>query len=305
MTTRRTTACRALILAAGYGTRMLPATKAVPKELLPLVDSPVIEYIVDEVVSSGIHEIVIVTAAGKRAIEDHFDRVPELEQLLQAKGDVERLQRVRRSTSMADIVFVRQHEMGGIAHAVLSARHAIGDQPFVLLLPDDPIVADPPATRQILNVFERQQASVVLVERVPRERIPSYGVIKPRPITEGVFEVEGLVEKPQLDEAPSDLAIVGRYAFTPAIFDAIERTQRGAGGELQITDAMQRLLEQERLYACELRGKRYDIGQPLSYLQAAIELTLNRPEFGPQLRSYLSELMDSKNAPHETESRRG
>lgn len=296
---------RALILAGGYGTRMLPATKAVPKEMLPLVDAPVIEYIVDEAVASGIQEIVIVTAAGKQAIEDHFDRAYALEQMLEAKGDHERLQRVRRSTSMADIVFLRQHEMGGIAHAVQSARHALGGEPFVLMLPDDPILANPPATRQILDVFERQEASVVLVERVERERIPSYGVIKPRVVENRVYEVEGLVEKPRLEDAPSDLAIIGRYVFTPAIFDAIQRTPRGAGGELQITDAMERLREQERLYACELAGKRYDIGQPLGYLKAAIELALERPEFGPPLRQYLRELHAEEGDQIETQSRKG
>ena len=296
---------RALILAAGYGTRMLPATKAVPKEMLPLVDAPVIEYIVDEAVSSGIHEIVIVTAAGKRAIEDHFGRAHDLEQLLETAGHGERLHRVRRSMTMADLIFVRQHEMGGIAHAVLSARHTLGDQPFVLMLPDDPIVAEPPATRQILDVFERRQASVVLVERVAQSVIPSKGVIKPRPLEPRLYEVEGLVEKPAIADAPSDLAIIGRYAFTPAIFDAIKRTARGAGGELQITDAMERLREQERIYAWELVGQRYDIGQPLDYLKANIELALRRPEFGPQLRAYLEALLAAGGPRLETEHRKG
>ena len=296
---------RALILAAGYGTRMLPATKVVPKPMLPLVDAPVIEYIVEEAVNSGIQEIVIVTSAGMRAIEDHFGRAPDLEQQLEAKGDEERLQRVRRSMSLAHFSFVRQHEMGGIAHAVFAARHTLRDEPFVLMLPDDPIVADPPATRQLLDVFERHQASVVLVERVPRALISSYGVIKPRPEEAGVYEVEGLVEKPALEDAPSDLAIIGRYAFTPAIFDAIKRTSRGAGGVLQITDAMEHLRECEPLYACELVGKRYDIGQPLGYLKASIELTLRRPEFGPQLHEYLKDLLAANAINAENRSRKG
>ncbi|MGI8552445.1 MAG: UTP--glucose-1-phosphate uridylyltransferase GalU [Dehalococcoidia bacterium] len=282
---------RAMILAAGYGTRLLPATKAVPKEMLPLVDAPVIEYIVDEAVASGIDQIVMVVSAGKRALEEHFGRVHELEQLLEAKGDAARLERVRRSTEMARIVFVRQHEMGGIGHAVLQARHAIGDEPFVVMLPDDVICADPPATRQLLTVFDEFKASVVLVEPVPTERIQNYGVIRPTRIREAVYQVEGLVEKPRPEQAPSNLAIIGRYVFTPKIFDVLQDTPRGVGGELQITDAMQRLVGSEKLYACELSGRRYDTGQPAGYLQASIEMMLQHPAYGPELRDYLQELM--------------
>ena len=284
---------KAVILAAGYGTRMLPATKVVPKELLPLVDRPAIEYIVEEVLESGIEHVIIVTAAGKRAVEDHFGRVSDLEQLLEMKGDTERLDRVRRTWQMADIAFVRQHEMGGIAHAVNSAKRAIGREPFVLMLPDDVIVADPPATKQLLDVFDRYQASVVCVERIPRERTTSYGVIKGTPADDDVYRVSGLVEKPRPEDAPSDLGIIGRYVFTPGIFDAIARTMPGVSGELQITDAMSRLLDDEPLYAATIEGRRYDTGQPLGYIEAGLELALRRPDFAGQLHDYLAQLVES------------
>lgn len=282
----------AVILAAGYGTRMLPATKAVPKELMPLVDAPVIEYIVDEAVQSGIEHIVIVTSAGKRAVEDHFGRVHDLEQLLEQKGDWDRLERVRRTAQLADIVFVRQHEMGGIAHAVYTARRAVGEQPFVLFLPDDVILADPPATRQLLDVAERFQSSVVCVEQVPRSSISLYGVIAAEPVAEGIYRVRRLVEKPRAEDAPSDLAIVGRYVFTPSIFGIISGMERREGAELQITDAMSKLLERENLYAAKVEGHRYDTGQPFGFLQAGIELMLRRPEYAGRLREYLVRLLE-------------
>jgi UTP--glucose-1-phosphate uridylyltransferase len=299
------TVTRAVILAAGFGTRMLPATKALPKEMLPLVDTPIIEYIVDEVVSSGIQQVIIVTSAGKRAIEDHFGRAHDLEQALEAKGDSERLELVRRATEMAHFVFVRQHEMGGIAHAVQSAHHAIGDEPFVLILPDDVIAAHPPATRQLLDVFERFQRSVLCVEPVPEAEIPRYGIICPRGVEPGLYQIDGLVEKPAPQEAPSNLAIIGRYVFTPAIFDAIARTSPGAGGELQITDAMARLREREPLYACELKGRRYDTGQPLGYLKAQVEFVLKRSDYGPAFRRYLLDLACSELARAEQTGQRG
>ena len=282
----------AVILAAGYGTRMLPATKAVPKELMPLVDTPVIEYIVDEAVQSGIEHIVIVTSAGKRAVEDHFGRVHDLEQLLRDKGDASRLDRVRRTSQLADIVFVRQHEMGGIAHAVYTARRAVGDQPFVLFLPDDVIDADPPATRQLLDVAERFQSSVVCVEQVPAANISLYGVIDAEPVENGVYRVRGLVEKPRAEDAPSDLAIVGRYVFTPSIFSVISGMERREGTELQITDAMAQLVQRESLYAATVEGRRYDTGQPFGFLQAGIELMLRRPEYAGRLRDYLARLLE-------------
>lgn len=283
----------AVILAAGFGTRMLPATKAVPKELMPLVDAPVIEYVVEEAVQSGIEHIVMVTSAGKRAVEDHFGRVHDLERLLADKGDDDRLARVRRSAEMADMVFVRQHVPGGIAHAVYSARRAVGDQPFVLMLPDDVIRADRPATRQLLDVAERFEASVVCVEQVPAARISLYGVIRAEEVADRIYRVEDLVEKPPADRAPSDLAIVGRYVLTPTIFDVIAGMERKEGTELQITDALARLLRRERLYAAKVDGRRYDTGQPFGFLRAGIELMLQRPEYAQQLREYLRDLRES------------
>jgi UTP--glucose-1-phosphate uridylyltransferase len=284
---------KAVILAAGFGTRMLPATKVVPKEMLPIVDRPVIEYIVDELLQSGIEHLIVVTASGKRAVEDHFGRVAELELLLESKKDHERLERIRRTWQSADIAFVRQHEMGGIAHAVKMAKRSIGDEPFVVVLPDDVIVADPPATSQLLEAFERYQASVVCVERVPQEKTSSYGVIDGAPLDGNVFNVSGLVEKPRPDVAPSNLAIVGRYVFTPSIFAAIDRTDRGVSGELQITDAMNRLIETEPLYAVAVEGRRYDTGQPLGYIEAGIELALQRPEYSVLLHDYISSLVQT------------
>jgi UTP--glucose-1-phosphate uridylyltransferase len=285
---------KALVLAAGFGTRMLPATKVVPKEMLPIVDRPVIEYIVEELIDSGIEHVIIVTAAGKRAVEDHFGRVADLELLLESKKDLERLERIRKTWQSVDISFVRQHEMGGIAHAVLTAKRAIGNEPFVLVLPDDLIVSDPPATAQLMGVFDRYRASVVCVERVPKERTSSYGIIDGSAVDGNVFKVAGLVEKPPDPEtAPSDLAIVGRYIFTSSIFEAIARTKAGTGGELQITDAMNKLIDNEPLYAVAVDGRRYDTGQPLGYIEAGIELGLRRPEYRARLLDYLASLVES------------
>jgi UTP--glucose-1-phosphate uridylyltransferase len=285
---------KAVVLAAGFGTRMLPATKVVPKEMLPIVDRPVIEYIVEELIDSGIEHVIIVTAAGKRAVEDHFGRVADLELLLESKQDLDRLESIRKTWQSVDIAFVRQHEMNGIAHAVLTAKRAIGDQPFVLVLPDDLIVAEPPATAQLMSVFDRYRTSVVCVERVPKDRTSSYGIVDGSAVGDNVYKVSGLVEKPPDPEAaPSDLAIVGRYIFTPSIFEAIARTKTGTGGELQITDAMNKLIENEPLYAVAVDGRRYDTGQPLGYIEAGVELGLRRPEYRARLHDYIASLVES------------
>jgi len=281
---------KGLILAAGHGTRMLPVTKAGPKEMFPLVDRPVIHYVVEEAVASGIEHIVMVTSSGKRAVEDYFDRAPALERALEEKGEHARLAEVRGVAEMADMVFVRQKEQRGIGHAVLTARHVIGNEPFALYFPDDVIVADPPATRQLIDVYERHEGCVLAVEEVPHEEISHYGSMAVEPLEDGVFRVLSLVEKPKPEEAPSDLAIVGRYVLTPDIFDALKETKPGIGGEIQITDGLALLLKEKPIFACRFHGKRYDTGRPLGLLQASIELALQRPELGPQLRDYLRSL---------------
>jgi UTP--glucose-1-phosphate uridylyltransferase len=279
-----------VILAAGHGTRLLPATKGSPKEMFPLVDKPVIHYVVDEAVASGIEQIIMVTSRGKRAVEDYFDRAPALERALHERGHQERLAEVIDIAGMVRMVFVRQKEQKGIGHAVLETRDVIGDEPFALYFPDDVILADVPATRQLIDVYERHQGCVLAVQQVPHAETASYGVIDAEPLGEDVFRVHSLVEKPKPAEAPSDLAIVGRYVLTPDIFAAIEKTEPGAGGEIQITDALSILLREKPIYACRFQGDRYDTGRPLGLLQASIALALLRPEIAPQLRSYLRSL---------------
>ena len=281
---------KGLILAAGHGTRMLPITKAGPKEMLPLVDRPVIHYVVEEAVASGIEHIVMVTSSGKRAVEDYFDRAPALERALEEKGEHERLAEVRGVAEMADMVFVRQKEQRGIGHAVLIAQHVIGNEPFVLYFPDDIIVADPPATRQLIDVYERHEGCVLAVEEVPHEEISHYGSMAVEPLEKDVFRVLSLVEKPKPEETPSDLGIVGRYVLTPDIFDALKETKPGIGGEIQITDGLALLLREKPIFACRFHGKRYDTGRPLGLLQASIDLALQRPELAPQLKDYLRSL---------------
>jgi len=281
---------KGLILAAGHGTRMLPVTKAGPKEMLPLVDKPVIHYVVEEAVASGIEHIVMVTSAGKRAVEDYFDRALALERTLEEKGEHERLAEVRGIAEMVDMVFVRQKEQKGIGHAVLTAHSAIGDEPFVLYFPDDVIVADPPATRQLIDVYERYGGCVLAVQEVPHEEISHYGSMAVEPLEEDVFRVLSLVEKPRPEEALSNLAVVGRYVLTPDVFGALKQTKPGVGGEIQITDGLALLLKEKPIFACRFHGKRYDTGRPLGLLQASIDLALQRPEFASQLKDYLRSL---------------
>jgi UTP--glucose-1-phosphate uridylyltransferase len=278
---------KAVVLAAGYGTRLLPATKAQPKEALPLVDKPIIQYAVEEAVASGLEQVIIVTSSGKRAVEDHFGRSIELEQALLAKGDLARLEEIRRISELADIVYVRQKEQRGIGDAVLTARQVVGREPFVLFFPDDVIIADVPVARQLIQVFQERGGSVLAVEEVPRDAVASYGIVDCEPAGDRVCRVRSLVEKPQPEEAPSNLAIVGRYVLTPEIFDAITETPPGKGGEIQITDALALLLKKQSMFACRFTGKRYDTGRPLGLIKASIELALMRPDMGPELRHYL------------------
>ncbi|MEE8346493.1 MAG: UTP--glucose-1-phosphate uridylyltransferase, partial [Dehalococcoidia bacterium] len=267
------------------------ATKAVPKEMLPLVDKPVIQYVVEEAVAAGLQHIVLVTAGAKRSVEDHFDRNLELEQLLEATNRDAELQEIRRVAHLADIAFVRQKERRGIAHAVLMARHVVGEEPFALFFPDDIIVSSVPAIRQLLSVHEQHGGSVVAVQRLPRNEVVHYGVIKAEPLDEKVYRVRGIVEKPTVEEAPSDLATVGRYVLTADVWPLLEHTPPGANGEMQLTDTLGMMLEAGLpLFACEFEGERFDTGRPLGLLEASVALALRREDTGPALKQYLRSL---------------
>ena len=279
-----------MILAAGYGTRMLPATKSQPKEMLPVVDKPVIHYAVEELVSSGIEHITIVTAINKRSVEDYFDRSRDVEEQLAKRNDVKRLEELLAISSMAKITYVRQAEARGLADAVNTARHVVEDEPFVLVLPDDIIVGDPPASKQLIDCYTEYQGGVVAVEEVPEAEVSSYGIVAGQVLSDRVTKLERMVEKPAVGEAPSRLAIVGRYLLPPSIWPAIDRVVPGYGGELQITDALQMLASEEGMYAYRFDGVRYDTGRPLALLRASIEIGLRRPDIAPDLRAYLRAL---------------
>lgn len=281
---------KAVVLAAGYGTRLLPATKAQPKESLPLVDKPIIQYTVEEAAAAGITQVCIVTAAGKRAVEDHFDRTFELESILEEKGDHARLHEIRRVSDLADIVYVRQKEQKGIGHAVLQARDVVGNEPFVLMFPDDVILSQVPVAKQMVDVFERHGGSVIAVQHVPDSEVEQYGIVGGEDVGGGVVRLNTLVEKPKLEEAPSRLAIVGRYVLTPEIFGIIARTPPGKGREIQITDAISSLMDVQPVFAYEFEGTRFDTGRPLGLLTASIEIGLRRADIGPGLRQFLRSL---------------
>ena len=282
---------KAVILAAGYGTRFLPATKAIPKEMLPLVDKPAIQCVVEEAVRAGLNQIVMVTAVNKRAVEDHFDRLMDLEMFLEEKGSRQQAEEMRRLADVADIVFVRQKERRGIGDAVMRARQVIGDEPFALFFPDDIIESDVPAIGQLMDVHDRYGGSVVAVERLPWEELPHYGVIEPKELEERVYQVMGIVEKPPAAEAKSDLGMVGRLVLTPDIFPIIERTPPGANGEIQLTDSLGLLSEVDSLYACRFAGERFDIGRPIGFLKANLSMALRRPDLAAELVPYLQELL--------------
>lgn len=283
---------KAVITAAGWGTRFLPITKAQPKEMLPLVDKPLIQYAVEEAVNSGIEQIIMVTALGKRAIEDYFDRSFELEYVLEHKGACEILKTMRELTTLVNVCYVRQKEQLGLGHAILTARDLVGDEPFAVLLPDDIIASKEPALKQMARVFERYNASVVAVERVRREDTDRYGIVEPRPVADRVSEVLSLVEKPEPEKAPSDLGIVGRYILMPEIFQALDDTPPGKNREIQLTDALQILLGRQRIFAYELEGTRHDTGTPIGWLKANVSFALQRPDIGPELREYLQRILD-------------
>ena len=282
---------KAVIVAAGWGTRFLPITRSQPKEMLPLVDKPIIQYSVEEAVASGIEEVVLVTAAGKRAVEDYFDRAFELEDILEQKGEEKLLRETRELSSLIDICYVRQKRQLGLGHAVLTARSAIDDEPFALFLPDDVVDSKVPLLKQLIEVYERHKGSIIAVERINREDTVKYGIIEPREISDRVYQVLNIIEKPQPEEAPSNLGVVGRYILVPEIFDILEVTPPGKNNEIQLTDALQSLLKKQAVYACELEGTRYDAGTPLGWLKATVSLALKRPDIGPELRDYISRLL--------------
>lgn len=281
---------KAVFPAAGLGTRFLPATKASPKEMLPLVDKPLIQYVVEEAVASGIESIIIVTGRGKSAIEDHFDISFELENNLRERGKEEMFEAARSVSELARISYVRQKQALGLGHAILQAKDFVEGEPFAVMLADDIVDAEVPALKQMLAVYEETGAPVLGTMQVDGEAISRFGVLDAEEVRDGVFRVRDMVEKPRFQDAPSDLAIIGRYILTPDIFEEIERTKPGAGGEIQITDAMRALLKRREFYAVRFEGTRHDAGDKLGFLVATVEFALKRPDLGPQFREYLRSL---------------
>ncbi|XOK60443.1 UTP--glucose-1-phosphate uridylyltransferase GalU [Paenibacillus elgii] len=281
---------KAIIPAAGLGTRFLPATKAMPKEMLPIVDKPTIQYIVEEAIESGIEDIIIVTGKGKRAIEDHFDNYFELEQNLLSKGKIELLNEIQKSSSV-DIHYIRQKEPKGLGHAVWCARKFIGNEPFAILLGDDIVRADPPCLKQMIDVFTKYESPVLGVQPVPQDEVSRYGIVEGTKIRNDLFLVNKLVEKPDVDKAPSNLAIMGRYILTPDIFNILESQEKGSGGEIQLTDAISRLNLKEKIYAYLFDGIRYDVGEKMGFIKTTIEFALNRADLQKEMLGYLDQLM--------------
>jgi UTP--glucose-1-phosphate uridylyltransferase len=287
---------KAIIPAAGLGTRFLPATKAMPKEMLPIVDKPTIQYIVEEAIASGIEDIIIVTGKGKRSIEDHFDNAHELEQNLMDQGKFELLEKVRYSTNLADIHYIRQKEPKGLGHAVWCARNFIGDEPFAVLLGDDIVQSDTPCLKQLINQYEETLSSVIGVQSVPDEETHRYGIIEPSVQDGRRYQVENFVEKPAPGTAPSNLAIMGRYILTPEIFMFLDQQEKGAGGEIQLTDAIQKLNQIQRVFAYDFEGKRYDVGEKLGFVKTTIEFALQNEEINEELLEYLMQLVNNNSA---------
>lgn len=282
---------KAIIPAAGLGTRFLPATKAMPKEMLPIVDKPTIQYIVEEAIESGIEDIIIVTGKGKRAIEDHFDNSFELEQVLLEKGKLELLNEVQKSSKMVDIHYIRQKEAKGLGHAVWCARKFIGNEPFAVLLGDDIVKAKTPCLRQMIEQYERFKSSIIGVQNVADDEVSRYGIVDGKEIHDRFYNVNNLIEKPKREDAPSNLAILGRYILSPKIFEMLDYQRAGLGGEIQLTDAIAELNRYEAVYAYNFEGVRYDVGEKLGFIQTNIEFALQREELRPQLLEYLNRLL--------------
>jgi UTP--glucose-1-phosphate uridylyltransferase len=285
---------KAVIPAAGLGTRFLPATKAQPKEMLPVVDKPAIQYVVEEAVRTGITDILIVTGRGKRTLEDHFDRSFELEHYLEASGKHEEVKAVREISEMASIHYIRQATPAGLGDAVAHAEHHVGGEPFAVLLGDDIVAVGEPLLERMINVYERYGRSVLAVQEVRREDIRLYGAVKPEWVEDDLARVVDIVEKPSPEEAPSNLAAIGRYVLTPEIFDAIRETTPDAGGEVQLTDALRLLAGEQAVYAFRFENGRYDIGKKLDYLRATVEMAVEREDLGPGFRAFLSDLVQRK-----------
>ena len=288
---------KAVIPAAGFGTRFLPATKSQPKEMMPIVDTPTIQYVVEEAVHAGVRDILIITRQGKQSIENHFDRAFDLEATLHTQGRDEQLLQVRSLTWLANIHFVRQPELNGLGDAIACARWHVGDEPFLVLLGDTLIDSATPCARQLIDVYNRYKAPVIGVEEVPTEKIERYGIVGGKPIDDRTLEIEVMVEKPSVPEAPSNLAIGGRYILTPDVFDYIEKTPRGVNNEIQLTDALRMMLKDRKILAHRFDGTRYDIGNRFEYMRTSVIYAAKRPDMGPEFKTFLREFvanMDSE-----------
>lgn len=281
---------KAIVPAAGLGTRFLPATKAQPKEMLPIVDKPTIQYVVEEAAASGIEDIIIVTGRGKDAIEDHFDRSLELQIALGRQGKEEQLREIERISELASFCYIRQEEPLGLGHAILVAKALVGNEPFAVLLGDDIIDAEVPCLKQMISTFERYQSSIIAVQQVSKEETSSYGIIDPKSAEDSIYQILDLVEKPSPEVAPSDLAIIGRYILTPEIFGALEQTPPDEGGEIQLTNGLRILLRTQTMYGLAFRGRRYDAGSKLGFLKATVQFALKRPDLASGLQAYLRTL---------------
>ena len=285
---------KAIIPAAGLGTRFLPATKAMPKEMLPIVDKPTIEYIVEEAILSGIEDIIIVTGKGKRSIEDHFDHSFELEQNLLNKGKLDLLSKVQKSSTMVDIHYIRQKEPKGLGHAIWCARKFVGNEPFAVLLGDDIVNSETPCLKQLIEQYDRCNSSIIGVQTVQQEEVSRYGIVDGSKLDDRFFKVHSLVEKPKQEDAPSNLAILGRYILSPKIFDILSKQKPGVGDEIQLTDAIATLNKYEAVYAYDFIGKRYDVGEKMGFIQTTIEFALQRKELRRELLNYLSTLIEKE-----------
>ena len=282
---------KAVITAAGWGTRFLPITKSQPKEMLPLVNKPIIQYSLEEAIACGVDLVVMITSLGKRAIEDYFDRSFELEFMLEQKGETRLVKDIRRLSNMVDICYVRQKQPLGLGHAVLTAKEVVGDEPFILILPDDLFEQQELVLKKMLEIYQGYGDSVVAIRRVTEEEISRYGIIEPQKVNERIYKVMNLIEKPELKTAPSDMAIMGRYVLVPEIFSALEETPPGVNGEIQLTEALQRLLRKQEIYAYEFEGEYYDVGTLPGWLKTTILLALKSPDLGSKLRDYLDSIL--------------